>query len=109
MNSPAHPWSKFGLTVDQYKILDELMIQPLKAAGAKVWIFGSRARGDHRPASDVDVLFEFPSDVVPPSGMIFSIKSDLEESRFPYTVDLVSVKDMAVSYKENVFRDRIII
>jgi uncharacterized protein len=27
---------------------------------ARVWLFGSRARGDHRPRSDVDLAIEAP-------------------------------------------------
>ena len=82
------------------------MIKPLKNAGATVWIFGSRARGDHQNHSDVDILYEFGGDQMPPSGLIFSIKSEFDESRFPYTLDLVAVKDLASSYRPHVLRDR---
>ena len=80
---------------------------PLKTAGASVWIFGSRSRGDHKKFSDVDILYEFKKESLPPSGLIFSVKCDLDESRFPYLVDLVAVKDLAESYKEQVLRDRV--
>ena len=106
MNNPTNSSLKFGLTEAQFQILNKLLIEPLKQAGAKIWIFGSRARGDHRPASDVDILYEFANSA-PPPGFIFSITSDLEESRFPFTVDLVEIKNLAKSYQENILRDRV--
>jgi predicted nucleotidyltransferase len=36
----------------------------IRAKGVqKLWLFGSRARGDHRPDSDIDVLLDVPVDV----------------------------------------------
>lgn len=86
--------------------MNDLIIAPLKKAGANVWIFGSRSRGDHRNVSDVDILYEFPSPISPPSGLLFTIKSDLDESRFPYLLDLVATQDLAESYKAQVLGDR---
>jgi predicted nucleotidyltransferase len=86
--------------------LKKLLIDPLKQNGAQVWVFGSRARGDHKVTSDVDLLFEFPPNLIPKAGMLFSIKSDLEESRFPFTVDLVEVNKLAESYRDSVLSER---
>jgi predicted nucleotidyltransferase len=33
-----------------------------KPAIAEIWLFGSRARGDHRPESDVDLAIWLPGD-----------------------------------------------
>lgn len=90
----------------EFNILNEVMISPLKKAGANVWIFGSRARGDHKKFSDVDLLYEFPAQAHPPSGLVFSVKADLDESRFPFLVDLVAAQDLAESYKDQILRDR---
>lgn len=37
-------------------------LKPL-LTGSKLILFGSRARGDHRPESDVDLLILFPDEV----------------------------------------------
>lgn len=107
MNEPTRNSLRFGLTKAHFSILDQLLIQPLKLSGAKVWIFGSRARGDHRPASDVDIIYELPSGHSLPSGLLFTITSNMEESRFPYLLDLVNVKDLALSYREGVMSEKI--
>ena len=46
--------SQFGLSEDELNTLAQLVVGPLVGAGAKVWCFGSRARGDHKKFSDID-------------------------------------------------------
>ena len=90
----------YGMTEQQFHILDELVIQPLKKHGAQVYIFGSRATGSHHPHSDVDLLYRLVAKT--PEGFISSIKEAIEESRFPFAVDLVADDDLAASYRGNV-------
>ncbi len=97
------------MSSEEFALLKELIINPLKKAGAQVWVFGSRARGDHKRTSDIDILYDFGQDLTPPSGLIFSIKDDFDESRFPYTLDLVALKDLAASYREQVLNERKIV
>lgn len=94
----------FGLSTDEWNIIESLAICKLKSQGAKVWIFGSRSRGDNNRFSDVDLLYS-PSTTIS-DAEIFEIKSSLEESNLPYKVDLVDIKDLADSYRENVMNDR---
>ena len=100
---------EFGLTDQQYSLLVQIVISPLKAHGAIVWIFGSRARGDHKPFSDVDIMFELQPDKSLPVGYISHMREDLEESRLPFKVDLVDVNEMAESYKDSALADRILL
>ncbi|MGE4132943.1 MAG: nucleotidyltransferase family protein [Bdellovibrionales bacterium] len=96
---------RFGLTESQFSALSEIAIQPLKAAGARVWIFGSRARGDHKPFSDIDVLYSFSGGH--PSGLVGQVAENLEESRLPFKVDLVNEQDLAPSYRAGVLDARV--
>lgn len=96
---------KFGLSESQMEILLRLAIEPLKAAGASVWIFGSRARGDQVQFSDVDLLYSFSGKI--PQGLISSISENLEDSRLPVKVDLVSEDELAESYRAGVIRERV--
>lgn len=73
-----------------------------KAKGAKVWAFGSRATGRHRPFSDVDLLFEGPTGRPIDDGFLYDIKTNLEESDFPFKLDLVNRSQLAESYRAQV-------
>lgn len=94
---------KFGLDKQAIQILEDIIVNPLKARGIEIWVFGSRARGDHQKFSDLDVLIE---GIIPPS-VFSSMKESLEESSLPIKVDLVPLNELAESYKTSVFRDRV--
>ncbi|TVQ79672.1 MAG: nucleotidyltransferase domain-containing protein [Bradymonadales bacterium] len=98
---------KFGLTDKELKQLQNKVIQPLRDRGARVWVFGSRARGDHKKFSDLDILFEVPIDRELEPGFLFEIKSEMEDSNFPYKVDLVDSKSLAESYRAGVEAERV--
>jgi predicted nucleotidyltransferase len=97
----------FGLTEFEYQTLHSLLIGPLLKQNAKVWIFGSRARGDHKRFSDIDVLFELASGAPLPPGWLATVLESLEESSLPYKVDVVNWSELAESYRESVLRDRV--
>lgn len=98
---------KFGMTDAQYSILEELVIKPLKARNCQVYIFGSRANGTQHSHSDIDLLFKVPEEQTLPNGFLSKIKEDIEESRFPFIVELVNEDELASSYRNNVFSSRV--
>lgn len=98
---------KYGLTDEEFEELLRLAVRPLKSMGAMVWIFGSRSSGDYKQFSDIDVLFRRTKDYPLPSGFIYEIRTNLEESRLPYKVDLVDDADLAASYRSKVNEDMI--
>jgi len=100
---------KFGLASSELSLLQDIVVNPLKSLGASVWIFGSRAREEHKPFSDIDLLFELPKTVLIPTGKLYEIKSNAEESKLPYKVDLVNIEDLAESYRDNVMADRVML
>ncbi len=91
------------MTVEQYQLLNKLVIQPLKNHNAHVFIFGSRVNLKHHPHSDVDILFRLGGATLP-SGFLSRIKEDIEESRFPFTIDLVDEAELASSYRDSVLK-----
>lgn len=98
---------KFGLTSSEWDFLERHLIEPLKQQGARVWIFGSRARGDQKPFSDIDVLYSLsPQQNLSPS-FIYNLKEQLVESHLPYKVDLVFEGELAASYAPFILRDRV--
>ncbi len=95
---------KFGMTGDQLKQLERLIVQPLKSQGAEVFIFGSRVTGNHHPYSDVDLLFRSEKEL--PSGFIAQLLESAEESSFPFKIDLVDEKNIAISYRDSVSKQK---
>ena len=98
---------KFGLSEQQFEILNKILIQPLKKKNAKVYVFGSRARGKHHPFSDVDILFEESSDILISDMELSRIKEALEDSRLSVKVDVVNSKNLAKSFVETVTKEKI--
>ncbi len=98
---------KYGLTNEELNFLETNLIQPLKQWNAKVYIFGSRATGKYKKFSDVDILFCPDVSKPIPNHVIYSIKNVLEESRFPYKVDLVNEHELASSFRDSVDLEKI--
>lgn len=97
----------FGLTQEQFDLLNTLAVEPLKKANCKVWIFGSRAIDNFKKFSDIDLLYEPTEDLG--LSFIFKIKSDLEDSNFPIKADIVNINDLAESYKEDILKSRVLL
>ncbi|MFZ4403975.1 MAG: nucleotidyltransferase family protein [Pseudobdellovibrionaceae bacterium] len=98
---------QFGLSQQQFQILQDLLIQPLKSKGAQVFIFGSRAKGQFHPFSDIDILYiESPKYVISVAE-ISKIKEDLEESALTVKVDVVNIVNLASSYSEDVHKYKV--
>ena len=94
---------KFGLSDEQFKFINEHVVSPLKAKGAKVWIYGSRARGDHQPFSDLDLMVESKDDL---SSLISQIEEFITNSNFPFKLDLVELRLFAESYRASFDSDK---
>ncbi len=95
---------KFGLTQPQYEFILREVVIPLQQKGAKVFCFGSRARGDNKPFSDLDIMVVSDQDL---SSIIGNITEQLIKSNFPYKVDLVEYRNYADSYKVNYEKEKV--
>ena len=71
----------------------------------RVFLFGSRARGDHRATSDIDVGI-LPLEPIP-AGVLAGIRESLEESHVPFFVDLVDLSEARPGLREQAFREGI--
>lgn len=93
------------MTAEQFKLLERIVINPLKQMGCRVYIFGSRATGRNHPHSDVDLLYSGSSAFKP--GFLSEIKEAIDESRFPFIVELVAEEDLVESYRPSMQASRI--
>ena len=72
---------------------------------ASVWVFGSRARGDHKKFSDLDILVSGEVEMKIWACLI----GMFEESSLPIKVDLVLDSEFAESYRGNFEKEKIIL
>jgi predicted nucleotidyltransferase len=69
---------------------------------ARIGVFGSRARGDSQPRSDVDILVQFKE----PVGLfLFSGLKQFLESIFGLDVDLATPNALRDEFREDVLRE----
>ncbi len=92
---------KFGLSKPHYDLLLKLL-EPLHKRGNPLFVFGSRARGDFKPFSDIDILIQGPVD----ARTLRQVRDALEESALPFKVDLVPANELASSYQTAVAQEK---
>lgn len=97
-----------GLSKRERRWLETHVIGKLKQIGCKIFVFGSRARGDYKDFSDVDLLVEgFNPEDKEFRALLSVIREDLEDGNFPYMVDLVLDQNLARSYKKQIENEKI--
>ena len=74
----------FGLSKDTY----EKIINIVKKYKYRFILFGSRARGDYKVNSDIDIAIEQVKE-----DDEYKIKNDFDLLDIPYTFDLVFIKE----------------
>ena len=72
--------------------------------GAIVWAFGSRARGDNREASDLDLAVDLGRALT--LSEIAALSAAFEESTLPYKVDLVDMRQISAAFRDIVAKSR---
>ena len=95
---------KFGLSPQQIEFINKTVVDPLRKKGAVVYCYGSRARGDYKKFSDLDLMVESEDKKNLDLGKLMEI---LQNSNFPYKVDIVHFSDFAESYKPSYQKDKI--
>jgi predicted nucleotidyltransferase len=82
--------------------LRRIVLAALGEHDAAVYLYGSHARGEIREASDIDIAI-LPRGKLP-SGFFAGLAEAIEESTIPYEVDLVDLREVAPSFREEVLR-----
>lgn len=82
-----------------------IVFEHLAEHPARVYLFGSCARGDGGHWSDIDVAID-PMEPLPP-GLIGEMNEALEESTVPYFVDVIDLRSARGELRQEVEREGI--
>lgn len=97
---------KFGLTAPQFQYITNTVIIPFKNIGLQIYCFGSRARGNNHPFSDLDLMIEGPI-TDDAQKLKHSIAEKLSNENFPFKVDLVFFDEYSDAYKASYIEDKV--
>lgn len=81
--------------------LKRIVTATLKGTPIRVWLFGSRARGDARSFADVDLALDGGADGIQ-RELLALLRERVEESRVPYRVDLVDLGQASEALRQAV-------
>lgn len=99
------PW-RLSMVSEKYKTrLIELISKHLP--DAKIYLYGSRARGDHSPLSDIDVAVDMhgiPAD----KYKMAHISLSLEDLNIPLGIDVVDFNLVSESMRESIKKEGIV-
>lgn len=88
---------------DQQRIL-EIITKYLPKA--QIYLFGSRARKDNTPQSDIDIAID--NKIKIDFYTLSNIKEEIEESTIPFTVDVVDLNNISKELKDQILKDKIL-
>ena len=86
--------------------LKELTLASLEGEKVKVVLFGSRARQDHRRASDVDIGL-IPYGSLDKKKLVL-LKDKIEELNIPYKVEIVDFSQASSDFKKEAMKGAVI-
>ena len=74
--------------------------------GAKIYLFGSRARGNHGERSDIDIAIDSGKEL--PQVDIGEARDMLAESNIPYKIDVVDLHGVPKDMREDILKEGIL-
>lgn len=95
-----------GLDIEQWAIEEtrRIVLDAIRGQEIHAYLFGSRARGDARPGSDIDVALD-AYDAAVPKAPLALLRERLEESLIPFEVDVVDLADAPETLRAAVLRE----
>lgn len=73
---------------------------------AKIYLFGSRAKGNYHKTSDIDIAIDNKQKI--DRKIISQIKNAIDSLNIPYTIDIVDLNNVSETLKKQLERDKIL-
>ncbi len=86
------------MTFDYIDILKQIVLKHIPKDNFAVFLFGSRAVGNAKPLSDIDIGILGLEPL--PTIIKVDLESDLEESIVPYKIDLIDFYQVDKDFKK---------
>jgi predicted nucleotidyltransferase len=83
------------ITQNELALVQKILREGLPAA--KVWVFGSRAKGTTRRGSDLDLAIDNGASL--PSSVAAHLADAFEEAPLAYKVDIVDLHDITPEFR----------
>lgn len=80
-----------------------IVIEGLGGYSIRVYLFGSRARGEGGRASDIDIAVLAPEPL--PGWVLSEVRERIEESRIPFKVDIIDLSTTDPAFRERVLKE----
>lgn len=96
-------------TVDEWALNEarRIVTRLIGDRDIKVYLHGSRAKGNHRQFSDIDIALEGGAGPLDPA-LLAEIREALAESHIPYTADVVDLATTDQRFRDRVRREGIL-
>lgn len=91
-----------NISQDEQVILEDIIKEHIPQA--KVWVFGSRAKGTATYRSDLDLAIDNGASLGLP--LTAKLRFAFSESKLPYFVDIVDWQEASEEFKELITKDR---
>ena len=85
---------------------DKILRDFVKETNARVFIFGSRARGDAKP--DIDLAIMFEKETEDNKHKLSLLREKFENSNIPQKVEIVDLREIGEDFKEEIMKDAVL-
>ena len=93
------------LPIADRAIIGSLLQPLLLMSSAELILFGSRARGDATPTSDIDIALRAPQPLSP--DLLSVAREALEDSNIPFKIDLLDYATLPAELRQAIDREGI--
>ena len=94
---------KFGLEKRHLDFILQVLQKNIPQEDAKFYIFGSRAKGNHKEYSDIDIAVKLEEEMIS-TDILGKILMEFSDSTLPYEVDVIDLNAIDDRFK-NLIKD----